>query len=71
MTCMPTSVSTNIGTREKAVLCDEAFELMERALTLLDQAGQTRAAIHLDHAIAIIADDGVAVPRARLARPMK
>jgi hypothetical protein len=67
---MPTSVSTTtVSQREKAEAVEEAFKLMERALGLLDKAGQTMAANHLDHAISVIADDGVNMPRVRLVRP--
>jgi hypothetical protein len=46
-------------------LADEAFELMERAQLLLDQAGLTQAAAHLDHALASIPDASGIFPRKR------
>jgi hypothetical protein len=48
-----------------AQLAGEAFELMERAQLLLDRAGLTQAAAHLDHALASIPDASGAFPRRR------
>jgi hypothetical protein len=54
---------------ETEQLCDEAFELMERAQTLLDQAGMMQAAAHLDHAISCIPDATGIFPRRRKNTP--
>lgn len=57
--------SVNKSEQPSADLADQAFRLMEEAQTLLDRAGLTQAAAHLDHALACIPDRSGIFPRKR------
>jgi hypothetical protein len=57
--------SANKSEQSSADLADEAFRLMEEAQVLLDRAGLTQAAAHLDHALACIPDRSGIFPRKR------
>lgn len=55
-------------TADSGELCDRAADLMEDALELLDAAGATQAAAHLDHALYAIPASRQGIARERRAK---